>query len=124
MKVLLLDIESPVSERLMGEISELPDMEVKIQEPSDWDPEHTVAEPRPDVVLVDIDHSRGHGLQIIRRLRGQSREKAPVIMAISSSPSLQYRASCLDAGAMYFFNRIREQEWLLDSLASIREQIE
>jgi len=31
-KVLLLDIESPVSERLMERFSELPDMEVKIQE--------------------------------------------------------------------------------------------
>jgi DNA-binding response OmpR family regulator len=122
-RVLLIDSESPVSERLIGEISELANMQVKIQEPSDWDPERTV-EPRPDVILVDIDHSNGRGLEIIRCLRGRPEGKGAVIMAISSSPSLQYRTSCLEAGAMYFFNRIREHGWLLDSLASIREQIE
>jgi DNA-binding response OmpR family regulator len=123
-KVLLIDSESPVSERLIEEISELSNVQVMIQEPSDWDPEHTAAKPHFDVILVDIDHSRGLGLDIIRRIRGQRGEKKPVIMAIASSPSLQYRASCLDAGAMYFFNRTREQDWLLDSLASIREQLE
>jgi hypothetical protein len=44
-------------------------------------------------------------------------------MAVAGSASIQYRASCLEAGAMYFFNLAREHDWLLESLASLREQV-
>lgn len=121
MKLLLIATESPVRKRLAGAISELPDIQVEIQEPCEVD--QIVAQLRPDVVLVDIDHSRGRGLEIIKQIHGRRKERAPIVVAIASSTSLQYRASCHEAGALYFFNRFREQDWLLDSLASIHEQL-
>jgi DNA-binding NarL/FixJ family response regulator len=122
-KVLLIFKDSPVRERLVGVISELSDVQVEIREPDEVEVERTIAQVHPDVVLVDIDQSRGRGLEIIRQIHEQHGECGPVVMAMASSSSLQYRASCLRAGAMYFFNQIREQEWLLDSLASMREQL-
>jgi chemotaxis response regulator CheB len=122
-KVLLIASESPVRERLAGAISELSDIQVKIQELSEEEIDRMIAQLRPDVVLIDIDHSRGRGLEIIKRIHGRRRERVPVIMAIASSTSLQYRTSCHEAGATYFFNRVREQDWLLDSLVSLREQL-
>jgi chemotaxis response regulator CheB len=122
-KVILIANESPVRERLAGAISELPDIQVKIQEPSEEETDRMIAQPRPDVVLIDIDHSRGRGLEIIKQIHGRRGERVPIIMAIATSTSLQYRTSCHDAGAMYFFNRVREQDWLLESLVSIREQL-
>jgi hypothetical protein len=44
-------------------------------------------------------------------------------MAIAATRSLRYRSSCLEAGAMFFFNAVREQDWLIESLDSIREQL-
>ena len=123
MKVLLIESESPVRERLAGMISELSDVQVEIQEPGKLEVEPTLALLHPDVVLIDIDQSRGRGLEIIRQIHGRRGEREPVIIAIASSSSLQYRASCLRAGAIYFFNRVREQEWLLESLAAMREQL-
>lgn len=123
MKVLLIDSESPVSERLIVEISEMQDVQIEFQEPGDLEVERTMARLCPDVVLIDIDQSQGRGLEIIRQIQGRRGQRSPVIMAIASSTSLQYRASCHEAGAMYFFNRVREQEWLLNSLASVREQL-
>jgi chemotaxis response regulator CheB len=122
-KVLLIANESPVRERLAGAISELSDIQVKIQEPYEVEDDRTITQPRPDVVLIDIDHSRGRGLEIIKRIHGRRGERGPIIMAIASSTSLQYRTSCHEAGATYFFNRVREQDWLLDSLVSIREEL-
>jgi len=122
-KVLLIESESPVRERLAGMISELSDVQVEIQEPGKLEVEPTLALLHPDVVLIDIDQSRGRGLEIIRQIHGRRGEREPVIIAIASSSSLQYRASCLRAGAIYFFNRVREQEWLLESLAAMREQL-
>jgi DNA-binding response OmpR family regulator len=122
-KTVLIASDSPTRSRLVDAISELADVHVEIQEPNETEVDVMVARRHPEVVLIDIDQSCGRGLQIIRQLHGQRGERAPVIMAIASSTSLQYRASCLEAGAMYFFNRVREQDWLLDSLASIQEQL-
>jgi chemotaxis response regulator CheB len=122
-KVLLIASESPVRERLTDAISELSDIQVETQEPVEEEVDRKITQLRPDVVLIDIDHSSGRGLEIIRKIHGRRGERVPVIMAIASSTSLQYRTSCHEAGATYFFNRGREQDWLLDSLASIREQL-
>jgi DNA-binding NarL/FixJ family response regulator len=122
-KVLLIESESPVRERLAREISELSDVSIEIQDPDDVGVAGTIAQLRPDVVLIDIDHSCGRGLEIIERFHGQRTEGTPIIVAIASSNSLQYRASCHKAGAAFFFNRLREQDWLLDSLVAIQEQL-
>ncbi len=123
MKVLLFASESPVRERLADAISEVSGIQVEIQEPCDAGADRMSAQLLPDVVLVDIDHTRGRGIEIIKGIRGRRGGRMPIIMAIASSPSFQYRASCHEAGAMYFFNRGREQDWLIDSLASIRDQL-
>jgi CheY-like chemotaxis protein len=122
-KVLLIDSNSPLSERLVGVLSELTDVQVDVHEPGDLDVDRIITRLHPDVILINIDESRGRGLEIIRQIHGQRGERAPIIMAIASSASIQYRASCHEAGATYFFDRVREQEWLLDSLESIREQL-
>jgi CheY-like chemotaxis protein len=120
-KILLIDDDSPLSERLLGVLSELRDVHVEVHTPSDVD--QSIDRLQPDVVLINIDKSAGRGLEMIRAIHGKRRDRAPIIMAIASSASIQYRASCHEAGAVYFFDGVREQDWLLDSLASIQEQI-
>ena len=123
MKVLLIESESPVRERLAGEILELPDVRLEIQDPYDAGMDRAMAQLHPDVVLIDIDLSRGKGLEIIKRLHERRAEGTPIIVALASSNSLQYRARCHEAGAVFFFNRLCEQDWLLDSLVRIQEQL-
>jgi CheY-like chemotaxis protein len=123
MTTVLIAGMSPVRTRLADMISELRDMHLDVEGP-DVDASRIISHIHPDVVLVDIDQTNGHGLDIIRQFHERRNRRVPVIIAIASSRSLHYRASCLAAGALYFFNCMREQDWLLDSLRSIREQIE
>jgi CheY-like chemotaxis protein len=122
-KILLIDDDSPLSERLVGVLSELTDVQVEVHKPSNLDVDQTITRLHPDVVLINIDQLRGRGPKIIRQIHGRRKERVPIIVAIASSASIQYRASCHQAGATYFFDSVREQEWLLDSLAQIREQL-
>ena len=122
MKALLIANESPVRSRLTKTISELPDVHLEVKDPHN-DADLILLQFHHDVILIDIDQTQGHGLELIRRFREGRNERSPVIMALASSISLHYRASCLAAGAIYFFNLAREQDWLLDSLASLREQL-
>jgi len=120
-KALLIANESPVRSRLAETISELPDVHLEVKDPNN-DADQILLQFHPDVIMIDIDQTQGHGLELIRRFREGRKERSPVIMALASSGSLYYRESCLAAGAMYFFNLAREQDWLLESLASLREQ--
>jgi len=122
-KVLFIGSESPVRERLVGEIEELTDVQVEILDSRDVDLDRTIAQLHSDVILIDIDHAYGKGLEIIKRHHGRGAAGTPIIVAIASSNSLQYRASCHEAGATFFFNSVREQDWLLKSLATIQEQL-
>ena len=92
-------------------------------DPRDVDLDRAIAQHHPDVILIDIDHAYGRGLEIIKRLHGQRGTGIPTIVAIASSSSLQYRANCHEAGATFFFDWVREQDWLLKSLAAIKEQL-
>lgn len=122
MRAVLVAGDSPVRTRLTEMLAELPFIQLEVQDPA-VDPCEMVIQSHPDVVLVDIDQARGRGLSIIRDLRRQSGEYAPVIVALVSARPLRYRSSCLKAGAMYFFNTTRELEWLVAALESIRDQV-
>jgi chemotaxis response regulator CheB len=122
MKTMLIAEASPVRTRLAEILSELPNVQVEMEGPF-VDADLIMTKFNPDVVLIDIDLTQGHGLEIIRKFHEGLSGGTPVIVAIANSRSLRYRASCLEAGAIYYFNAVREQEWLLDSLASIREQL-
>ena len=100
------------------------EIQVAIQEPLIGEVSRAVILQEPDVVLVDIDQSGGRGLEIIREVRRLCRNRTPVIMALAGSTSIQYRASSIDAGAMYFFNQLHEMDWLVRSLTSLHEQLE
>jgi CheY-like chemotaxis protein len=124
MRTILFAGDSPVRARLAEMIAELRGIQLDVEDPDVDTVRPIIRQFRPDVILVDIDEAHGHGLEIIRQCRGPEGQGAPVIMAIANSRSLQYRESCLAAGAIYFFNPEREQYWLLDALESIREQVE
>jgi chemotaxis response regulator CheB len=121
-KTMLIADASPVRTRLAAMLSELPNIQLEMEGPF-VDADLIMTKFNPDVVLIDIDLTQGHGLEIIRKFHQALSGGTPVIVAIANSRSLRYRASCLEAGAIYYFNAVREQEWLLDSLASIREQL-
>jgi chemotaxis response regulator CheB len=123
MRALLIAHGSPVRERLARAISELPDILVEIQEPGDAEVCRTILRLQPDVVLIDIEQTNGLGLQMIRQIHGLRGQKTPVIMAFALSASLHYRAVCHEAGATYYFDVLHEQDWLLESLESVRGQL-
>jgi chemotaxis response regulator CheB len=122
LRAILVSSESPVTSRIAEMLSEVADLQLEIEGPN-VDAVQVMTRFTPDVVVIDIDLTKGHGLEIIKKFHQGVGDYAPVIMAIAISRSLRYRATCLEAGAMYYFNAVSEQQWLLDSLASIQEQL-
>ena len=123
MKTILLARDSPVRARLAEMIAALRGIQLDVEDPDIDTVFPRISQLHPDVILVDVDAADGRGLEIITQCRVRNVRHA-VIMAMANSRSLQYRESCLAAGALYFFNPEREGYWLLDTLESIREQVE
>ena len=97
-------------------------MQVEICEP-DGLKDRKIMEVHPDVILIDMDQSRGRGLKNYQTIP-QATERT----CSCHYGDWQHRFAAIPGElrggwAMYFFDRVREQDWLIDSLASIREQL-
>jgi DNA-binding NarL/FixJ family response regulator len=121
MTVLLIEEVTPVRERLAEAVGELPGVSVQVQEPRRWGLEGMVRRLHPDVVLIDIHVPAG--LRLLRRLHSARRGQAPLIVALATTSAIPYRVKCHEAGAAFFFDRINEQDRLMESLAGIRDEL-
>jgi DNA-binding NarL/FixJ family response regulator len=65
-----------------------------------------IEELQPDVVTLDIQLSGGCGIKLLKRIKQQQR--APVVIVLSHSSSLQYRNRSKEAGADFFLDKATE----------------
>ena len=121
MKVLLLDGGALVRERLAAIIAAVHGVEVTTGESCAADIEARILELHPDVVVLDVHAPRAMGLDLIRRLR--SDPDRPVVIALSSSSSFRYRVKCHEAGAAYYFNKVREEDRLVDAIVELSQEL-
>lgn len=123
MKVLIVDDELPVRQRLAEAIAEIPDTEVEVEEPVKEKVDRHVLQSLPAVILVDIHKPIGRGLDLVQQIKMLHYAPPAVIIALSDTPSLAYRVRCHEAGAAFFFDRIHEQDRLLQAIVSIKEEL-
>jgi DNA-binding NarL/FixJ family response regulator len=123
MTLVLIGRETPVRERLVANLRELADVEVVVLAPGADDIRSTLLSLNPEAVLVDIQQKQAGGLSLIRAIRALRNERSPVIIALSSSTSIQYRLKCHEAGATFFFDTAGDLESLLDAVRSIRKEM-
>jgi DNA-binding NarL/FixJ family response regulator len=124
MTLVLIGHESPVRERLIASLKELPGVEVVALAPGADDIQSTLLEFAPEAVLVEIQQARAGGLSLIRAIKALKSGRRPVIIALSSPASIQYRMTCHEAGATFFFDTAGDQELLLGAVQSIAPEID
>lgn len=122
MKVSLIDDAETIRERLAEILAELPGIEIAIHVPGTEELLLHIRENRSDVVIVDVNMASGRGLDLIRSIREKG--NFPVVIVLSSSSNLQYRRKCLEAGAMYFFDKVSEQDGLMHAIVALQEELE
>ena len=74
----------------------------------------------PDVIVIDI-RMPGGALDLVRAIKSSAHP--PVVIALSSSASLQYRAACHRAGAEYFFDKVNEQARLVEAVVELQKEL-
>ena len=121
MKVVLVLDADKVRLRIAEALSETTGTNLSICSSDGANIHSQVLQLQPDVVIVDVHLRSGGALELIRHLKAA--EKAPVVIALASSSSIKYRASCHKAGAEYFFDIVRELERLTDAVRELQKEL-
>jgi DNA-binding NarL/FixJ family response regulator len=114
LKVFIADGSPAIRERLDALLSEIPGIAII---GCAGDGEEAIARIRasePHVVILDSSLPPAGGLSLLRTLR--STVSPPVVIAITSSASLQYRILFREAGAVFCFDKSCELERLVEAL--------
>jgi DNA-binding NarL/FixJ family response regulator len=116
-RVFIADDSDTVRDRLTTLLSDMPNVEVvghaedAVQAISD------IRDIKPDVVILDIRMPAGSGIGVLRGL--QQDASRPKIIMLTNYPFLQYRRTCLEAGASYFFDKSSEFDKIPQALEHI-----
>jgi CheY-like chemotaxis protein len=120
-KVFLVDDEDEVRPRLAHALSELSGVHVYAAASRAGDVLRRITRSKPDVAVVDMRLHEGGALDLMRRIKAMP--WAPVVIAISTSHSIAYRSSCQKAGADFFFDKVHEQDRLIEVLTQLVEEL-
>jgi DNA-binding NarL/FixJ family response regulator len=120
MKLLIIDDADAVRPRLADALREIDGLDVSSSEPRAGGIIQRILEGKPDVIVIDV-RMPGGALDLVRTIK--SGTHPPVVIAMSSSSSIQYRAACHNAGAEYFFDKVREQARLVEAVAELQQEL-
>ncbi|MFA6505130.1 MAG: response regulator [Treponemataceae bacterium] len=120
MKLLIIDDADAVRLRLADVLGEIDGLEVDSCAPRAGGIIQRIQEMRPDIVVIDIGMQDG-ALDLVRTIKSVSHP--PVVIALSGSSSIQYRAACHSAGAEYFFDKDREQARMVEAITELQLEL-
>ena len=116
-RVFIADDSVTVRERLTSLLGDMPAVELVGTASDAAAAISAIQQLKPDVVILDIRMPAGSGIGVLRSLQ-QTAEKPKFIM-LTNYPFLQYRKTCLDAGASYFFDKSSEFEKIPQALEQL-----
>lgn len=118
-RVLIADDSAPVRKRLAALLEDTGQVEVVGEATDALETVVEIQALQPDVVILDIQMPAGSGLSVLRWAQGEPVK--PKFIMLTNYPYAQYRKTCLEAGASYFFDKSSEFEKIppaLEQLAS------
>ena len=115
MRVLLVDDSQLVRERLLSLVAEIDGVDLVDEAPGGDEALIAVAAHTHDVVVLDLQMPRLHGLHVLRALRQYA--SPPTVIVFSNHT--EYRQFALDAGASMFFDKATQVDELIATLANL-----
>jgi DNA-binding NarL/FixJ family response regulator len=116
-RVFIADDSVTVRDRLTSLLGDMPAVELVGTAADAAAAISAIQQLKPDVVILDIRMPAGSGIGVLRSLQ-QTTEKPKFIM-LTNYPFLQYRKTCLEAGASYFFDKSSEFEKIPQALEQL-----
>lgn len=116
-RVFIADDSATVRERLISLLRDMPAVDIVGTAADAAEAISAIQQLKPDVVILDIRMPAGSGIGVLRSL--QKWEAKPKFIMLTNYPFLQYRKTCLEAGASYFFDKSSEFEKIPQALEQL-----
>ena len=120
MMFFIADDSEAVRGRLIELLSEVEGAEVIGQAANTGDAIEGIRRLKPHVVILDIRMPGGSGIDVLKRIKQESRP--PVVMMLTNHASPQYRKKCVEWGADFFLDKSRDLECLLMIFRSLAQR--
>jgi DNA-binding NarL/FixJ family response regulator len=116
-RVLIADDSAPVRERLTALLEDIGNVDVIGAAGNALEALVEIQSLQPDVVILDIQMPSGSGISLLRW--AQHEPVKPKFIMLTNYPYAQYRKTCLEAGASYFFDKSSEFEMIPNALEQL-----
>ena len=120
MKVFIADDSALVCERIIGMLTELPEIEIAGQARDVHEAIESINKSKPDVVILDIRMPGGSGIEVLKNIKKD--KSAPLVIMLTNYPYPQYRKKCIDEGADFFFDKSTEFGKLVEVLKKLFQE--
>jgi DNA-binding NarL/FixJ family response regulator len=119
MKVFIVDDSKIVRDGLKKMIEGIDEVEIAGTAGNAQDAARSIAELKPDVVILDIRLPGPSGIEVLKDIR---EKKLPIkVIVLTNYPYPQYRKKCEELGAEYFFDKVTEIEKVKDTLMAMKK---
>jgi CheY-like chemotaxis protein len=121
LRILLIEDSELLRSRLSHMLTEPGRMRVVASAASEADARRKIDSDEYDVLLVDVELNQGSGIGAIRHARAVYPEpRRPLIIVLTNYPLPAVRNRCIDAGADYFLDKMRQFQEVKPLIAAAR----
>jgi len=113
-RIFIVDDHPLVREGLTLRISNQPGMSICGEADGEEEAYAAIMEASPDLVIIDLTLQGGHGLELIKRLKGRCPNLK--MLVVSGHNESLYAERCLRAGALGYLNKQESSTKLLDAI--------
>jgi two-component system response regulator DevR len=114
LRVFVVEDSSLIRKRIIDNVTALGNFKVVGYAEAEQEAVDAIARTQPDVVITDIRLKQGSGIEVVKHVRAQSRERVPTNYAYP-----EYRRQCSLVGADGFFDKSAEYETFLNTLQAV-----
>jgi DNA-binding NarL/FixJ family response regulator len=107
MRLFIADDSEILRSRLVDMLNEIEGIDIVGEAKNSREAVEAIKTLNPDVVILDIRMPGGDGILALETIK-KANKKYPKVIIFTNYPYLQYRKTCMDAGADYFFYKALE----------------
>jgi DNA-binding NarL/FixJ family response regulator len=116
-RVIVVDDSPVVRARLVAMLAEAPGVSVVGEAGDGPEALRLVRMHAPDVVVLDLNLPGMNGLEVLAVLK--ARPSPPVVIMFTNHPHERYRHACMRSGADFFFDKSRDFDLVVVTVAAV-----
>ena len=118
MRIFIADDSAKIRQQLSARLAELEGIQVVGGAPNGVSAVEQISALKPDVVILDYQMPGYTGLEVLKKIK----QVVPPPLAILLTNYVELRATCLAAGADYFFDKTCEINELIELIARLGKE--